>query len=143
MTHFRHATVPAAPAVPPPPPAPAPAADLAAKRADRDSGGITALAVLGAAFVGVLSHGRNPDPLATGIAVGGTFLAGLVVLHVLRFALHLLAKLAKVALPVLAVLLLGCALDWPWAESAVHWLRTLGSHGVEAAERGWVALRAR
>lgn len=99
--------------------------------------------MLGAAFVGLLSHGRNPDPLATGIAVGGTFLVGLVALHVLRFVMRLCASLAKVAIPVAAVLLLGCALDWPWAQTAVDWLQVAGGRGVEAAEAGWAALRAR
>ena len=31
------------------------------------------------------------------------------------------------------------ALDWPWAEVAVDWLRAAGSGGLAAAERIWAA----
>jgi hypothetical protein len=40
------------------------------------------------------------------------------------------------------VLLLGLALDWPWAESAVQWLTAVGRQGLVAAGQAWAALRA-
>ncbi len=123
---------------PPPVPPPAPASPPARRDS---SAGITALAGLGAAFAGLLSHGRNPDLLTTSIAVGITFAGAFVGLHLLRLLLRLVAAVGKVAIPVAALLLIGCALDWPWAQTAVDWLSVVGGQGVEAAERGWVALR--
>jgi len=98
---------------------------------------------LGAAFAGFISYVRNPDLLSTAFAVGLTFLGALLALHVLHFAFRLAVLLGKIAIPVVAILLIGCALHWPVAETAVDWLRAAGHQGVDLAARGWTALQAR
>lgn len=128
-----HATAGPAPVAPP---------ALPQARTQRiPTSGFAALAALGAAFAGLVSWHRNPDPLPTalvaGVAFGGAFL-GLCALHIVS---RLVLAVARVAVPVAAVLLLGCALDWHWAETAVDWLQAAGSRGVDAAARGWAALR--
>ncbi|HEX5053885.1 MAG TPA: hypothetical protein VFZ65_19055 [Planctomycetota bacterium] len=111
--------------------------------ANDPSRGFAAIAALGAAFAGIVSHGRHPDVLSTGLAMGFTFLGALIALHVLHFVYRVTVTLAKIAIPVAAVLLVGCALDWPWAETAADWVRAIGSRGVAVAEHAWVALQAR
>jgi hypothetical protein len=112
------------------------------RTANELSGSFSGIAALGAAFVGFLSHSRNPDALSTGIAMGVTFVGAFVALHVLHFVFRLAVMLAKVAIPVVVVLLIGCALHWPVAEVAADWLWAAGHHGAELAARGWSALRA-
>ncbi|MCA8965955.1 MAG: hypothetical protein H6838_19900 [Planctomycetes bacterium] len=107
------------------------------------SNGFSGIAALGAAMAGFLSYGRDPDLLTTAIAAGLTFVGALIALHVLSFVFRLAVLLGKIAVPVVVILLVGCALDWPWAETAAGWLRTIGSHGLHAAEQGLAALRAR
>ncbi|MEO6596082.1 MAG: hypothetical protein ABIP94_15140 [Planctomycetota bacterium] len=101
------------------------------------------IAALGAVFAGLLSYGRDPDLLTTGFAAGLTFLGALIALHVLRLAFRLAVALGKIAIPAGAILLLGCALHWTWAETAVDWLRVIGIHGVRAAEQGFAAWQGR
>lgn len=130
---IRHGTEATISAPPPVPAAPA------CRPSHEPAGTLAVVAALGAAFAGFVSHGRNPDPLATAMLVGGTFfvlLAGLFVLHIVY---RLAISATKVALPVAVVLLVGCALDWHWAERAVHWLRVAAHQGVVAVERGWSA----
>lgn len=131
MTHAPQPLAAAAQLAPPP-----------ARPANDLSGSFSAIAAVGAAFVGFLSYGRSPDALTTGIAMGVTFVGAIVALHVLHFVFRLAVMLAKVAIPVLVILLVGCALDWPVAESAAHWLWSAGHDGAELAARGWSALRA-
>ena len=93
------------------------------------------MAALGATFVGFLSYGRDPDVLTTTIAAGGTFLATWVALYALHIALRVTVMIAKVAVPVAALLFVGCLLDWQWAESLVDWLGWLSSKGAEVADQ--------
>lgn len=113
------------------------------RTAQDPSGGFSAIAALGAAFAGFLSYGRNPDLLSTAVAAGLTFVAALLGLHVLHFVFRLAVVVAKVAIPIVILLLIGRALHWPVAESASHWLMAAGHQGVELAERGWTVLQAR
>lgn len=113
------------------------------RTANAPSGSFSGIAGLGAAFAGLVSYGRNPDLVSTAFAVGLTFLGALLALYVLHFVFRLAVLLVKVAIPVVAILLIGCALDWPVAETAVDWLRTTGHQGVDIAARGWTALQAR
>jgi len=122
---------------------PAQPAPSRARTASDPSGGFSGIAALGAAFAGFLSYGRNPDLLSTAVAAGLTFLAALLGLHVLHFVFRLAVLLGKIAIPVVAILLIGCALHWPVAETATHLLREAGHQGVELAARGWTALQAR
>ena len=132
-----------APAVPAPAAPPAlPPALPRVRTANNPSGGFAGIAAVGAAFAGILSYGGNPDLLVTAFAVGSTFLGAFVALHVLHFLFRLAMQLGKVAVPVVAILLLGCALDWPVAERAMDWLREAGHQGVDLAARGWTALQA-
>lgn len=131
MTHATEPPVAVAQLAPPP-----------ARPANDLTGSFSGIAAVGAAFVGFLSYGRSPDALTTGIAMGVTFVGAIVGLHVLNFVFRLAVMLAKVAIPVLVVLLVGCALDWPVAERAAHWLWSAGHHGADLAARGWSALRA-
>jgi hypothetical protein len=130
----------ATPAIPPlqciaPPPAPA--------RTSADpTRTFAGIAALGAVFAGFLAHDRNPDPLATALAVGITFFGALVALFALHIAYRLAIASTKLAIPVAVILLIGCALDWPWAETAAQWIRAAGHQVMEAAERGWSALQA-
>jgi len=113
------------------------------RTANDPSGSFSGIAALGAAFAGFLSYGGNPDLLATAFAMGLTFLGALLALHVLHFVFRLAVLLGKVAIPVVAILLVGCALDWPVAERAVDWLRAAGHQGVDLAAQGWTVLQAR
>ncbi len=125
-----------APTVPPAPPAPT------RRRAARDSSvGFAGIAALGGAFAGFLSYGQNPDPLTTALAVCLTLVGVWVGLHVLRAVFRLGVLAGKIAIPVTAVLLLGNALDWGWAETATDWLLAAGRRGFEVAERVWAACR--
>lgn len=107
------------------------------------SSGFAGIAAIGAIFAGFASHSRNPDVLATALAVGITFVGALVGLYALHVVYRATVGVAKIAVPAGAVLLVGCALDWPWAETAVHWLCAAGSKGLDLAAHGWAALRAR
>lgn len=119
--------------------APAPPPPVAARIAPRvlksDSVSFFGMAALGATFVGFLSYGRDPDVLTTSFAAGATFIGTWVALYALHIALRLTVMIAKVAVPLGALLLLGCVLDWQWAESAVDWLSWLSSKGAEAADQ--------
>ena len=123
--------------------APSTRRERATRPANDPSGGFAALATLGAGFAGFVSYDRNHDVLLTAMAFGVTFVGAWLGLHVLYVVYRLTVAVGKVALPVGAVLLLGCALDWPWAERAAHWLRAAGSRGIELAEHGFAALRAK
>lgn len=127
---------PTAAELPPPPP-------RRFRRHDDSSAGFAAIAALGAAFAGFISHDRNPDLLVTGVAMGVTFVGAFVALHVLRIVYRITVQLAKVAVPVAAVILLGCAFDWPWAERAADWALRTGSHGAAVAKDTFEALRSR
>ena len=107
------------------------------------SHGFSGIAALGGVLAGFLSHGRNPDLLTTAIAAGATFLGALIALHVLHFVFRVAVLCAKVAVPLGVILLVGCAMHWPWAEVAVDWLRAMASQGAALAENGLAALRAR
>ncbi|MFT4843950.1 MAG: hypothetical protein ACI8UD_002017 [Planctomycetota bacterium] len=123
----------AAPA-PPAPPLPA-RASVIARVADKGSVSFVGMAALGATFVGFLSYGRDPDVLTTSVAIVATFIGTWIALYVLHIALRLTMMIAKVAVPVAGLLLLGCVLDWQWAESFVDWLGWLSSKGAEAADQ--------
>jgi hypothetical protein len=101
------------------------------------------IAALGATFAGFVSHSRNPDLLATGLAAGVVFFGALIAMYVLHVAFRVTLVLSKFAIPAAAVLLLGCALDWPWAESAVSWLWAAGSESLTAVEHAWSTVGAR
>ena len=73
--------------------------------------------------------------LATSFAAGTTFIAIWVALYALHIALRLTVIIAKVVVPVAGLLLLGCVLDWQWAESFVDCLGRLSSKGAEAADQ--------
>jgi hypothetical protein len=120
------------------PPAAAPA-----RAANDPSGTFAAIAALGAVFAGFVSHGRNPDLLATGLAAGIVFFAALIALYVLHVAFRATLVLLRFAVPAAAVLLVGCALDWPWAESAVRWLWAAGNEGLAAVHHAWSAASSR
>jgi len=111
--------------------------------AKEPSGSFPGIAAVGAAFAGFLSYGRIPDLLSTAVAAGLTFLGALLALHVLHFVFRLAVLLVKVAIPVAAILVIGCALHWPVAETAVDWLRAVAHQGVDLAARSWTALQAR
>ena len=113
------------------------------RTANDSSGGFSAIAALAAAFAGFLSYGQNPDLLSTAVAAGLMFVGALLALHVLHFVFRLAVVVAKVAIPVVVLLLIGRALQWPVAESASRWLSAAGHQGVELAARGWTALQAR
>lgn len=114
-----------------------------ARDARDHNGGFTSIAAVGAAFAGFASHSRNPDALATALAVGITFVGALIGLHVLRVVFRVVVGIARFAVPVAAILAVGCALDWPWAETATRWLCAAGGRGLDLAADGWAALRAR
>lgn len=118
-------------------------APTCARTANDSSRGFSAIAALGAAFAGFLSHSQNPDLLTTAVAAGVVFIGALLALHILQFVFRVTVVLAKGAILVVLLLLVGRALDWPVARSASHWLSAAGHQGVELAERGWAALRAR
>ncbi len=101
------------------------------------------IAALAAAFAGIVTYGRESDMLSTALAMGLTFLGAWFVLCVLQFVFRLVVTVTKVVIFAAAILLVGCVLDWHWAECAVDWLRTFGGHAVEAAENGWTAWQAR
>lgn len=130
MTHHATASIPIA--YPPPPP----------PRVAQETGSFPGIAALGAALAGFLTWQSSPDLLTTSIAAGLTFLGALIGLHVLHFVFRVLAAVGKVALPIGGLLLVGCALDWPWAEHAVDGLWEMGRQGMHAAEQGWATLRA-
>ncbi|MBM4063327.1 MAG: hypothetical protein FJ265_19845 [Planctomycetes bacterium] len=132
MTH--HACAASVPHAHPAPP-PLPAA--------HGTGSFPAIAALGAALAAFLTWQRQPDLLTTTIAAGLTFLGALIGLHVLHFVFRVIAAVGKFVLPIAALLLIGCALDWPWAERAVDWIWHAGRQGLHVAEQGWVTLRAR
>jgi hypothetical protein len=131
MTHGPAAPVPLAHPAPPP------------LRIVHETGSFPGIAALGAALAGFVTWQRSPDVLTTAIAAGVTFLGALIALHVLHFVFRVLAGLGKIALPIAVLLLVGCALDWPWAEHAVDWLWHAGRQGVQAAQQGWTTLQAR
>ena len=116
----------------PVPPLPAP---VAVRAAGKGSASFVGMAALGATFVGFLSYGRDPDVLTTSFAAAATFIGVWVALYVLHIALRLTVIIAKVAVPVAGLLLLGCVLDWQWAESVVDCLGRLSSKGAEAADQ--------
>ena len=132
MTNIPACIAPVAQPAPPP-----------VRTANDPTGSFSGIAALGAALAGFLSYGRNPDLLSTGIAVGLTFLGALLGLHVLHFVFRLAVLLGKIAIPVVAILVVGCALHWPVAETAVDWLWAAGHQGVDLAARGWTVLQAR
>lgn len=126
----------AAPAPPAPPAPPPPALALVRARVtDKGSVSFVGMAALGATFVGFLSYGRDPDVLTTSVAVGATFIGTWIALYALHIALRLTVMIAKVAVPVAGLLLLGCVFDWQWAESVVDCLGWLTSKGAEAADQ--------
>jgi hypothetical protein len=106
------------------------------------SGGFAGIAALGAAFAGFVCYGRNPDLLATAIAAGLTFLGALILLHVLHFLFRIAVVAGKIAIPVTAILLVGNALDWSWAETATDWLLAAGGKALSAAQHAWAGWRA-
>ncbi len=127
-----------------PAPAPAPALAPAPARARAAKGfasGFTGIAALGAVFGGVLSHHRNPDLLTTGLAVGLTFVGALVALYLLHAVFRVAMVVGKVVVPVALLLFVGCALDWPWAERAVHLLHAASSRGLDLAQHAIAMLR--
>ncbi|MBK8096767.1 MAG: hypothetical protein IPK26_06650 [Planctomycetes bacterium] len=107
------------------------------------SGTFAGIAALGGAFAGFVHHSYDPDLLATAIAVGITFFGAFLALLVLHAIFKMTLAVGRVAMPIALVLLLGCLLDWRWAEAAVDWLWTAGSHGLSAAGRAWSAAQAR
>lgn len=107
------------------------------------AGSFATISAIGAAFAGFVSYAHDPDLLATGFAVAITFFGALIALYVLHVAFRLAVTLGKVAIPAGVILLVGCALDWPWAETTMDWLWTAGSRGVEAAEQGLQTWQAR
>lgn len=118
-------------------PAPSPA-----RTGNAPAGTFAAIAALGAVFAGFDAHGRNPDWVTSALAAGLTFCSALVTMYVLHFVFRVTLALLKLAIPVAAVLLVGCSQQWPWAESAVQWLAAVGHRGLVAAEQAWVTLRA-
>lgn len=130
--------------IPPPVPQVALPAPPAPARTSHDpSGTFAAIAALGAAFAGYVHHGRDPDLLATAFAVGITFFGAFLALLILHAVFRMTVALGRIVLPVVLVLLVGCALDWRWAEAAVHWLCATGSHGLAAAGRIWESAQTR
>ncbi|MGE3172167.1 MAG: hypothetical protein AB7O97_06025 [Planctomycetota bacterium] len=121
------------------PPAPAPPASTPAPARSDPAGSFAVVAALGGAFAGFVTHGRSHDWLATALAAAITFFGALAALYVLHVVYRLALSGAKIAIPVALMLLVGCALDWHWAETIVRWLRDAGADGVQAAAQ---ALRA-
>ena len=48
-----------------------------------------------------------------------------------------LAVVAKIAVPIAALLFVGNLAEWQWAKDATDWLRDAGTRIVEAAESTW------
>jgi hypothetical protein len=113
-----------------------------ARAANDPAGTFAAIAALGALFAGFVSHSRNPDLLATALAAGIVFFAAWIAMYVVHVVLRATLALLKFAIPVAAVLLVGCALDWAWAETAVHWLRAVAEQGIAFVGQAWAAARA-
>jgi hypothetical protein len=116
-------------------PAPSLSAPVRLRAGGKGAVSFVGMAALGATFVGFLSYWREPDVLATSFAAGATFIAIWVALYALHIALRLTVIIAKVVVPVAGLLLLGCVLDWQWAESFVDCLGRLSSKGAEAADQ--------
>lgn len=126
-----------------PPPVPVAVTCAAPARSGSDPSGVFAgIAAIGAAFAGFVAHSRNPDLLSTGITVGFTFFAALFGLFVLHVVYRVAVALAKVAIPVGLVLLIGCAMHCRWAETTVRWLKAAGERGIAAATHGYDALES-
>lgn len=100
------------------------------------------MAALAATFAGFWSYERNPDVLKTGVAVVLTFFGTVLALYVLHFAFRVAVVALKVVIPVAVLLAVGCACDWPWAESTVDCLMAVGSKGAQVADQQWTEWRA-
>lgn len=121
-----------APVAVPPPPQPV------ARASNTPSAAFVGVAALASAFGGFVTYSHDPAILPTAIAASVTFFGALIALHVLHLAFRVTYALGKVAIPVAAILFIGCVLDWQWAETAVDWTQAILSRGVDAAARGWV-----
>ncbi len=113
------------------------------RRVSRGSVNFLGMAALAATFAGFLSYERNPDVLKTGVAVVLTFFGTVLALYVLHFAFRVAVVALKVVIPVAVLLAVGCACDWPWAESTVDCLMAVGSKGAQVADQQWTEWRAR
>lgn len=135
---------PAAVAYPaPPPPPPAAPAHPVVRNANDPSGAFTGVAALSGAFAGFLSYSHEPVILPTALAAGVTFLGALVALHVLNLVFRVTFTLGKFAIPAAVILMIGCALDWPWAETAVHYIGLGWDTAVDATSNAWAMWQTR
>ncbi|MEM6675383.1 MAG: hypothetical protein AAF726_21215 [Planctomycetota bacterium] len=119
-------------------PSSAPSADSTTVRSSGSSkGAIVGLSLLvggAAGFAEYSSSSATPDAVATGAIVFGVVGVALVVLV---FVVKILLQLAKVAIPVGALLVVGNLMEWEWAQATTQWLRTAGGEVVVAAEKAW------
>lgn len=121
-------TCPAVPSIPP-----APAVARPASRAASTVRSHAAIAALGAAFAGIVTNSRGDGPLQVALTMVVVFFGAVVLQFVLSLVFDLCMHLARLAVPVALVLLLGHLWHWRWADDVLHWIRTAGGHAVAAA----------
>lgn len=119
------------------PPAPQGQPAAATPSGSRFQKHILVIALLFGAVSGLIGYGQSSE-LSDGITDGLiTFVITACVLHLLLFVVKVLLQVAKVAIPLALVLVLGHFLDWKWAQATTQWLKENGTTVVEAAEKQW------